>query len=67
MIYCLGAIDRAEDDYGADSYLRYWPTLLYSVVPVVSSIAYEKIAIFLNDYEAYPTQVSDYFSKLCKS
>ena len=61
MLNFLTAIDKAEDNYGKDSYLKYWPTIGYSLVPIITSIAYDKLAVFLNDYEAYPTRVLQSF------
>ena len=57
MLYFLDAIDRAEDLYGKDSYWRYWPSTAYSLVPIVTAMLFDKLAGFLNKYEAYPTRV----------
>ena len=48
---------RVLQVYGADSYMQYYPLLLYSVVPIVASFAYDFLARALNDFEEHPTDV----------
>lgn len=43
--------------YGAESYMQYYPLLLYSTVPIVASFAYDFLARALNDFEDHPTAV----------
>lgn len=57
MIFFLDEIGQADLKYGPDSYWKYYPTVAYSVVPIVTAIIYEKLAVFMNDFEAYPTRI----------
>ena len=57
MVYFLEAISMADITYGANSYMRYYPTLAYSVVPIITATIYEKLAVFMNEFEAYPTRI----------
>lgn len=41
--------------YGAESYMQYYPLLLYSVVPLVAATLYGFLARALNDFEEHPT------------
>lgn len=43
--------------YGADSYMQYFPLLLYSIVPLVASTLYTFLAKALNDFEEHTTAV----------
>ncbi len=49
MMYCIHLTEHAEEVYGT-SYMRYWPTVVYSVVPLILATAYtylaEKLVIF---------------------
>lgn len=57
MVFFLDEIALADAKYGPESYWRYYPTAAYSVVPIVTAIIYEKLAVFMNDFEAYPTRI----------
>lgn len=43
--------------YGEDSYLHYYPLMLYSIVPIIASAVYTSLAKALNDFEEHPTHV----------
>lgn len=43
--------------YGEDSYLQYYPLVLYSIVPLVAATLYTFLAKALNDFEEHPTAV----------
>ncbi len=49
MMYCIHLTEHAEETYGT-SFMRHWPTVVYSVVPLILSSAYtyvaEKLVIF---------------------
>ncbi|CAM9356615.1 unnamed protein product, partial [Discosporangium mesarthrocarpum] len=42
--------------FGEDSLWKYWPLVLYSIVPVTCSAVYGKVAVMLNNYEEHPTE-----------
>lgn len=46
-----------EKVYGEESYMQYYPLLLYSVVPLVNATLYTYLAKALNDFEEHPTVV----------
>lgn len=56
MVFFLDEISQADMKY-PESYLRYYPTVAYSIVPIVTALIYEKVAVFMNDFEAYPTRI----------
>lgn len=43
--------------YGEESYLQYYPLVLYSIVPLVASTLYTFLAKALNNFEEHPTLV----------
>lgn len=43
--------------YGEDSYMQYYPLLLYSIVPLVAATLYTFLAKALNNFEEHPTPV----------
>lgn len=43
--------------YGEDSYLQYYPLVLYSIVPLVAATLYTFLAKALNEFEEHPTPV----------
>ncbi len=49
MMYCIHLTEHAKEMYGT-SYMRHWPTVVYSVVPLILATAYsylaEKLVIF---------------------
>jgi hypothetical protein len=53
MLYCIHLSDNAEDYYGADSYMKYWPTVIYSVVPLILATVYGYIARALVKFEGH--------------
>lgn len=57
MVYFLDAIGNADLYYGADSWMKYYLTAAYSIVPIATAAVYEKIAVFMNNFEAYPTRI----------
>lgn len=48
---------RPRQLYGEDSYLQYYPLILYSIVPLVASTLYTFLAKALNEFEEHPTSV----------
>eukprot|EP00903_Cladosiphon_okamuranus_P007574 g7348.t1 len=57
MLYCIWLSDHAIEVYGEDSYLQYYPLVLYSVVPLVAATLYTFLAKALNEFEEHPTTV----------
>lgn len=49
-------MDTASDTYGS-SLLAYWPTIVYSLLPVVAGAIYEPVAVLLNNFECHRTPV----------
>lgn len=58
MLYFKNMQHHATEIYGEDSYYRYYPTVLYSVLPAVATIVFEPIAEALNKFEGHTTKVS---------
>ncbi|KAG5179391.1 calcium-activated chloride channel-domain-containing protein [Tribonema minus] len=56
MLYCIRLSDSAEDRYGKDSYWKYWPMVVYSVVPLACSFVYGLVAVKLNQFEGHRTE-----------
>ena len=57
MLYYKSMQVNANTIYGEDSYYKYYPTLLYSVLPAVATMAFEPIAAALNKFEGHTTKV----------
>lgn len=57
MLYYVHANIHAEEYYGKDSYWKYYPSVVYSLLPVVSPLVFEPIAQYLNDFEMHTTKV----------
>jgi hypothetical protein len=58
MLYFIWLQDHAEEVYGKSSWWKYWPTVLYSVTPILAAGAYDQIAIWLNDFEEHSTKAT---------
>ena len=58
MLYYKSMQVNANTIYGEDSYYKYYPTLLYSVLPAVATMAFEPIAAALNKFEGHTTKVT---------
>ena len=56
MVYFIHLMDTASDTYG-NSILGYWPTIVYSLLPVVAGFAYDHIVVLLNKFECHRTPV----------
>mmetsp|Transcript_3345 Transcript_3345/g.5234 ORF Transcript_3345/g.5234 Transcript_3345/m.5234 type:complete len:960 (+) Transcript_3345:112-2991(+) len=54
MVYFIHLMDTANEIYGS-SILGYWPTVVYSLLPVVAGFAYDLIVVQLNNYECHST------------
>lgn len=57
MLYYKSMQHNATAIYGEDSYYKYYPTVLYSVLPCVATAAFEPIAEALNKFEGHTTKV----------
>lgn len=49
-------MDTAADTYGG-SILVYWPTIVYSLLPIIAGAIYDQIIIILNNFECHRTPV----------
>jgi hypothetical protein len=58
MLYFKNMQVNATVIYGARSWYKYYPTLLYSVLPAVATMVFEPIAEALNKFEGHTTKVS---------
>lgn len=56
MIYFIHLMDTAADTYGG-SILVYWPTIVYSLLPIIAGAIYDQIIIILNNFECHRTPV----------
>lgn len=56
MTYFIYLMDTASETYGS-SLLAYWPTIVYSLLPVVAGAIYEPFAVILNNFECHRTNV----------
>lgn len=57
MLYFKNMQHHATEIYGADSYYKYYPTILYSILPAVATMVFEPIAHQLNNFEGHTTKV----------
>jgi len=57
MLYYKSMQHNATAIYGEDSYYKYYPTVLYSILPCVATAAFEPIAEALNKFEGHTTKV----------
>ena len=58
MLYYSHAQTVAEETYGADSLLRWYPTMVYSVLPILATVLFDPVSHMLNDNEEHTTQVN---------
>ncbi|CAM9365447.1 unnamed protein product [Phaeothamnion confervicola] len=56
MLYCQYITDHTTELYGTNSWWKYWPTLMYSVVPPVCSVLYGKLSVALNKFEHHASK-----------
>eukprot|EP01031_Cornospumella_fuschlensis_P026837 gene26837-32435_t len=56
MLYYVDRHIRSEEIYGKDSYMRYYPLAVYSILPCLLPVVFEPIAIYLNNYEQHTTK-----------
>lgn len=56
MLYYMNEQVHALDTYGAESWLRHTPFVMYSALPIVSPMVFEPIAKALNRFEGHATQ-----------
>jgi hypothetical protein len=57
MLYYKNLQHHTNEIYGADSYLKYYPTVLYSILPALATAIFEPIAQKLNYFEGHTTKV----------
>jgi hypothetical protein len=57
MVYFIHLMDTAPIIYGK-SIIGYWPTVVYSLLPLVAGAIYDSVVVLLNDFECHPTPVS---------
>ena len=60
MLYFKNMQLNAAAIYGEESYYKYYPTVLYSVLPAVATVVFEPIAHALNKFEGHTTKVHYY-------
>ncbi len=58
MLYFIDANMRVEELYG-DSYMKYYPQIMYSLFPIISPYIFEPIANILNNLEQHPTRYEE--------
>lgn len=58
MLYYVDMQHHSEDIYGKDSWMKFYPSVIYSALPVVFPMLFEPIANYLNLFEAHATKVS---------
>ena len=51
MIYFIHLMDHTRNIYGSDSILQYWPTIVYSLFPVIAGYLFDQVVELLNDFE----------------
>ena len=62
MIAFQHLMNSAEKTYGVDSYWKYWPALVYSLVPSVAGMVYEYLVVILNDFEEHESEdIAEYY------
>lgn len=60
MLYFKNMQLNASELYGEDSWYKYYPTIIYSVLPAVATMIFEPIADALNKFEGHVTKVRDW-------
>jgi hypothetical protein len=58
MLHFMHENIHSEEIYGTDSYLKYYPLAMYSILPVISPYIFEPMAALLNEFEAHSTKVN---------
>eukprot|EP01034_Spumella_vulgaris_P025395 gene25395-31853_t len=56
MLFYIHAAAHAEEHYGSASYMQYYPTVVYSVLPLIATAVFDPISALLNDFEKHATQ-----------
>lgn len=56
MLYFVDLYLRSEEIYG-DSWMKYWPLAMYSLLPILAPMIFDPIAEMLNKFENHPTSV----------
>jgi hypothetical protein len=57
MLYFKNMQLTASELYGAYSLYKYYPTIIYSILPAVATVVFEPIAEALNKFERHSTKV----------
>lgn len=57
MLHFMHENIHSEEIYGASSYLKYYPLIMYSILPIVSPLVFEPVAELLNEFESHSTKV----------
>ncbi len=65
MMYCIHLTENAEERYG-DSFMKHWPAVVYSVVPLILSMAYTYVAEKLVEFEGHTLESKKRDSMIAK-
>jgi hypothetical protein len=56
MLYFLDLQEHSSEIYG-NSWMSYYPTIMYSLTPVVTELVFDPLAEFLNKLENHISEV----------
>ncbi len=65
MMYCIHLTEHAGEKYGT-SYMRHWPTVVYSVIPLILATAYTYLAEKLVAFEGHTLESKKRDSMIAK-
>jgi hypothetical protein len=54
---------HAEEYYGEDSMWKHFPTVIYSVIPIVSTAIFDPVARYLNAFEGHSDEVTRFLNE----
>lgn len=57
MLFYIHEQQDAAHNYGTNSWMQYYPTVIYSVLPTIATTVFEPIATMLDKFEEWPTKV----------
>ena len=66
MLYFIDHNLRSEEYYGKDSYWKYYPSIVYSLLPIISPYLFEPIATYLNKFEMHSTRIEEEYAMIFK-
>ena len=66
MVYYMYIKDHAEEIYGKDSYKKYIPTIVYSIIPSVANFLFEILIVKLTEFEKHISKIDEENHRILK-